>query len=260
MTVSPGSADDRSAGGIQSIARVFSVLEAMADAGGVASVSSLAEISGLPLPTIHRLLRTLVSLGYARQEPSRVYALGPRLVRLGDAAERLLEAWATPPLRRLAATVGETASFAILDGKSVVYGAQASGRQSMHVVTEVGQRAGIHCTAVGKAILASFDPNRAEKIVADIDFRAYTDRTITSADTLLREVAGVRERGYATEIGEQEIGVTAVAVALPGLPGRGAVSVAGPSARIGDEIIRLAVPQLVNTARELASELEHMTY
>ena len=76
----------RLSGGVQSIARAFDLLETMADLGGIVGLSQLASASGLPLPTIHRLMRTLLDLGYVRQEPSREYALGPRLVRLGESA------------------------------------------------------------------------------------------------------------------------------------------------------------------------------
>ena len=100
-----GAGDDlrgtRNSGGVQSIERVFELLETMADAGGVIGLSQLASQSGLPLPTIHRLVRTLVDLGYVRQEPSREYALGPRLVRLGDISSGLLTRWATPYLQKV---------------------------------------------------------------------------------------------------------------------------------------------------------------
>ena len=71
-------------GGVQSLERAFAILETMADAGGVISLSQLANDAQLPLPTIHRLVRTLVDLGYVRQEASRQYSLGPRLMRLSD--------------------------------------------------------------------------------------------------------------------------------------------------------------------------------
>jgi IclR family transcriptional regulator, acetate operon repressor len=71
-------------GSVQSIERAFSLLEMMADAGGTLPLSHLANQSGLPLPTIHRLLRTLVDRAYIRQESSRRYAFGPRLITLGD--------------------------------------------------------------------------------------------------------------------------------------------------------------------------------
>ncbi|NJA55642.1 IclR family transcriptional regulator [Streptomyces sp. NEAU-H3] len=77
------------AGGVQSLERAFDLLERMADAGGEVGLSELATSSGLPLPTIHRLMRTLVSTGYVRQQENRRYALGPRLIRLGESASVL---------------------------------------------------------------------------------------------------------------------------------------------------------------------------
>ena len=71
-------------GGVQSLERAFDLLERMADAGGEVGLSELSSSSGLPLPTIHRLMRTLVACGYVRQQANRRYALGPRLIRLGS--------------------------------------------------------------------------------------------------------------------------------------------------------------------------------
>ncbi|HEY1345042.1 MAG TPA: helix-turn-helix domain-containing protein, partial [Streptosporangiaceae bacterium] len=131
----------RNSGGVQSIERVFELLETMADAGGVIGLSQLASQSGLPLPTIHRLVRTLVDLGYVRQEPSREYALGPRLVRLGDISSGLLTRWATPYLQKVVDALGESTNLAILDGDQIMYVAQAPGSHSMRMFTEVGRRA-----------------------------------------------------------------------------------------------------------------------
>ena len=73
-------------GGVQSVGRAFEILEVIAGQGGELSLSEIAASVGLPAPSAHRLLRTLVSLGYLRQETSRRYALAPRLIRLGEAA------------------------------------------------------------------------------------------------------------------------------------------------------------------------------
>ncbi|WNG94345.1 IclR family transcriptional regulator [Mycobacterium sp. ITM-2016-00318] len=112
----------------------------MADAGGTLALSQLANQSGLPLPTIHRLLRTLVDLGYIRQESSRQYVLGPRLIRLGDASSRMLSVWARPHLARLVDELGESANPAMLDGDEIVYVAEAQSRHAMRMFTEVGRR------------------------------------------------------------------------------------------------------------------------
>ena len=141
-------------GGVQSLERAFDLLERMADAGGEVGLSELAASSGLPLPTIHRLMRTLVSCGYVRQQPNRRYALGPRLIRLGESAARLLGTWARPYLARLVEETGETANMALLDGDEIVYVAQVPSKHSMRMFTEVGRRVLPHSTGVGKALLA----------------------------------------------------------------------------------------------------------
>src|SRR3712207_8759070 len=93
----------------------------MAEDGGEVPLSRLAVGSGLPLSTIHRLVRTLVARGYVRQLPSRRYVLGPRLIHLGESAERALGTWALPHLTDLVDGTGETANMAMLDGDRVVY-------------------------------------------------------------------------------------------------------------------------------------------
>src|ERR1700712_3226181 len=137
--------------GVQALTRGIDLLDALADAGGEAGVSELAGRTGLPPATIHRLVRPLLHRGYLRQLPSRRYALGPRLVRIGDSAARLIGRWATPVLVELVDAVGETANVAVLDGDQAVYLAQVPSPHAMRMFTEIGRRVPVHCTGVGKA-------------------------------------------------------------------------------------------------------------
>src|SRR5262249_58439631 len=105
------------------------------------------------LPTIDRLVRPLGDLGFVGREPSRDYAVGPRLVRLGVISSGLLTRWAPPYLQKVVDVLGESTNLAILDGDQIMYVAQAPGSHSMRMFTEVGQRAQAHCTSVGKAML-----------------------------------------------------------------------------------------------------------
>jgi IclR family acetate operon transcriptional repressor len=256
-----GAADDvartaRGPGGVQSIERVFEVLETMADAGGVIGLSQLASQSGLPLPTIHRLVRTLVDLGYVRQEPSREYALGPRLVRLGDISSGLLTRWATPHLQQVADALGESTNLAVLDGDQIMYVAQAPGSHSMRMFTEVGRRVRAHGTAAGKAILAQLPAEKVEGMLRRSGMPSLTEHTITDRARFTRELALTRERGYAIDDGEQERGVRCVAVALPGASIRAATSISGPLTRMTGELIQSAVPLLTDAANALAEELD----
>ena len=101
---------------VRSVDRVFQLLEHLADDGGSRSLSELTRLTGLPMPTIHRLLRSLINDGYVRQESSKRYALGPRMIRLGESASRTLGSWAMPHLAQVVAKCGETANMAMLEG------------------------------------------------------------------------------------------------------------------------------------------------
>lgn len=101
--------------GVTSVVGIFELLELISDAGGDVTLSELSALAKLPLPTIHRLLRTLVCLGYIRQLTNRRYALGPKLVRLGEAANTQFGALARPQLKSLVDQLGETANLAMLD-------------------------------------------------------------------------------------------------------------------------------------------------
>jgi IclR family transcriptional regulator, acetate operon repressor len=245
------------AGGVQSIERAFDILEGMADAGGEVTLTDLVRRTGLPMPTIHRVMRTLVDRGYVRQEPSRRYALAPRLIRLGESASRMLNVWVRPQLVGLVDALGETANMAVLDGDQVVYVAQAPSRHSMRTFTEVGRRVLPHCTGVGKALLAQLDPAEAREIVVRTGMPALTPRTITDPARLLRELAQVRRRGYATDTGEQEVGVQCVAVPLLDAPVLAAISISGPEARLTRPVVDRAVPLLQEVARRVSAELAY---
>jgi IclR family transcriptional regulator, acetate operon repressor len=242
-------------GGVQSIERAFALLETMADNGGMMGLSQLATASGLPLPTIHRLVRTLVDLGYLRQEPSRQYVLGPKLIRLGESSAPMLSIWARPHLARLVDELGESANLAMLDGDQIVYVAQVPSRHSMRMFTEVGRRVFPHCTAVGKALLSGMRPTEVRELLARTGMPRHTENTITDPDEFARGLEWSAEHGYAIDDGEQEVGVRCVAVAVPYAPTRLALSVSGPAARMTEEVVQGAVPLLTRAGAALAEDL-----
>ncbi|NYI08363.1 IclR family transcriptional regulator [Allostreptomyces psammosilenae] len=245
-----------SAGGVQSLERAFEILERMADAGGEVGLSEVAASTGLPLPTIHRIVRTLVATGYVRQQPNRRYALGPRLIRLGEQAERLLGRWAQAHLAHLVEVTGETANMAMLDGDAVVYVAQvASQRHSMRMFTEVGRRVLPHSTGVGKALLAQLPVEEADAIIARTGMPPATPYTITDPESFREELARIRGRGYAVDDNEQEVGVRCLAVVVPHSPTPAAISVSGPAGRVTDDAVARIVPALQETAAALSASL-----
>lgn len=239
---------------VQSVDRAFGILEAMADAGGEVGLSELAGDLRLPVPTLHRLLKTLMANGYVRQSPSRKYALGPRLVRLGESANRLTGVWVRPVLASLVEATGETANMATLDGDRMVYVAQVPSPHSMRMFTEVGRRVYLHSTGVGKAVMAQMPETRVRRMIERTGLPAQTERSVTGIDSLLAELADVRTRGYAVDDGEQELGVRCYAVAVPDAHVPTAISISGPAVRLTGDMGARVVPLLQRAAQQLAVE------
>ncbi len=248
-------AEPKTTPGVQSVERAFELLELIGRAGGEAALSELAVDTPLPLPTIHRLLRTLVGIGYVRQLNNRRYALGPRLIRLGEVANRQLGALSTPILQTLVNDLGESANIAVLDGDMVTYISQAQSPHSMRMITEVGRRSSLHGTGVGKAILSVLDNDRVQRLVNQAGMPAHTPKTISTMHQLFDELAEVRSRGYAIDEEEQELGVRCLAMSVPGAPTPMAISVSGPVTRVTDEFASRAIPHLRSATAQLSAAL-----
>jgi len=239
-------------GGVQSLHRALDVLEGFAAVGGTASLSDVATACGLPLPTVHRLASTLADRGYLRRLPDRRYCLGSRLVPLATVAHALLGERAMPVLRVLAALTGESANLAVLTQGRAEYVSQAPGRHAMRIFSEVGNRVQLHCTGVGKALLAVVPPEQASRLIAAAELTAHTPATITDPAVLQVELDLIRGRGYALDEGEMEAGVRCIAVGIPGAVPM-AVSVSGPSARMTDALVEVALGALRAAGTQLAS-------
>ena len=242
------------AGGVQSLGRAIDLLELLAEEDEM-SLGSLAARSGLPAPTIHRLMATLVQRGYVRRLPSRGYAIGARLIHLGDRASGAVAAIARPHLASLVEEIGETANLALLDGDRVVYVAQVPSRHSMRMFTEVGRRVRLHCTGVGKVLLAQLPPDDVRDLLTRSGMPGQTDRTVTDPDELLEQLPDIAARGFALDDGEQETGVRCIAVPVPGISAEMAMSVSGPEGRLPLESVPRLVPSLEKAAAGLAADL-----
>ncbi len=213
-------------GGVQSLERAFDLLERMADAGGEVGLSELSASSGLPLPTIHRLMRTLVVCGYVRQQPNRRYALGPRLIRLGESASRLLGTWARPYLswsRRPA----RPRTWRCWTGTRSCTSPRC--RPSTPCGCSPRSAAGSSPTPPAWARRSSRTPRptRSARCSPVRACQPATEKTITTPEGFLDALEQVRRAGYAVDDNEQEIGVRCLAVSVPNSPTSAAISISG---------------------------------
>ena len=164
---------------------------------------------------------------------------------------------ARPYLRRLVDQLGESANVVTLDGDMVVYVDQVPSPHQMRMFTEVGRRAHTHDTGAGKAMLAQMEPDQMRKIVSTAGMPAHTEHSITNLEDLEKELQLIQSRGYSIDEQEQELGVRCFAVAVPDTPTPLAISVSGPTSRVGEEFAARAVPLLQRAAKDISAELAH---
>lgn len=243
------------ASGVQSVSRALDVLEAIDAAGGEAGLSEIGAACSLPMPTIHRLVRTLVDRSYLRQLPDRRYALGTRLIPLGATARTTFGARSASELAACAGELGETVNLATLDGDQLVYVAQVPSPRAMRMFTELGQHVHPHARAAGKVLLAQLPDEEVRDLLGRVGMPALTPRTVVDTDRLLTQLRAVRRKGFATESGEMELGVRCLAVPVPTRVEHFAISMSAPDPRMTDAIQQEALPVLQAAARRLADDL-----
>ncbi|WP_199431801.1 IclR family transcriptional regulator [Qaidamihabitans albus] len=193
--------------------KTLSVLEALADHSRIAD---LATATALPKPTVHRILQTLVARGFARPDGHGGYVGGPRILSLAgrflqrlDLAERV-----RPLLRELQEATGWTVHLALLSGDEAVYVAKVEGAKPYHLASRVGMSLRLHCTSIGKAVLATMPDDEVRALLRRTGMPARTPQTLTDEDILVKELAAVRRAGYAEDHEENEAGVRAVGAAV----------------------------------------------
>ncbi len=244
---------------VQVIERAFGLLDALVKFEGSATAGELKAASGLAGPTVHRLLHTLLHLGVIHQLPDKRYALGANLVPLGEGATRQLGGLAVPQMQSLVAELGESVNMAAMESEMVVYIAQVPSPHSMRMFTEVGRRAYLHSTGVGKAMLSTLPTDRVREVLRSTGMQAMTPKTLTKSQVLLDQLSVISSQGYAIDDEEQELGVRCLAVPVPQGPTRMGLSVSGPTARMDDAFIRHAVPLMMRTAAEIGRKLSRLT-
>jgi DNA-binding IclR family transcriptional regulator len=221
---------------VRSVERALTLLGVAAH-GDEMPLSELAKVAGLAPSTAHRLLTTLVDLGYLQQDSeSRMYGVGHGLLGLVSAAEQRLSglrAAALPHMTELAAACGETAHLTILDGSEVIFIEQVLGPGTIRMEVKVGTRMLAHVTAAGKALLA-WQTEAALGSVLAAELKGFTPQTLTDPGVLKRELELVRRRGWATEVEEHELGAACVAAPIVSgsVPPFASLSISGPTSRL----------------------------
>jgi DNA-binding IclR family transcriptional regulator len=240
---------------VRSVDRAAALLLALGECQGEAGVTELARRLGLHKSTASRLLATLQKRGLVEQdEESGKYRLGLVVIRLAERAERTLDlrGISMPELERLARLTHETTGLGVLDADTLLTVAQADGPNLIAVGDWTGRSTPLHCVASGKVLLAALAEREVLRIVRR-GLVSYTERTITELEPLLEELARIRRRGYATALGEYEMGLNAVSAPVHDARGHvvAAVDIWGPAFRLTPR----RIPELAVQAREAAAAI-----
>jgi DNA-binding IclR family transcriptional regulator len=241
---------------LAAVQRATSVLDALGAGGRDLGTSEIARATGINTSTVSRLLATLAAAGYVEYVPETGrYRVGVRVIQLAQGALSRLDVrqLARPLLERLVEDTGETATLSLPAEHDAITADFVPGRASVISVARVGRPSILHCTAVGKTMLA-FGPHGVAAL--HLPLPALTPATITDVAGLEREVDEVRVRGYATARGERESDLNAVAA--PVRDGRGLVAILGlqgPASRFTPERLDAAAASLLRAAAEVEQAL-----
>ena len=244
---------------LSSVANSIRLLGSFSGEEDELGITTLATRLRLAKSTVHRLATTLTSSRFLEQNSETgKYRLGLALFELGALVRRRMDVAneARPKLRELLEKTGETVQLGIVDHFSVLYVYEMESRRAIRMAAAVGARAPLHCTAVGKVLLAS-QPQDYVKQVLDLGLTSYTPKTITRREGVLAMLAEVSARDYATDDEESEIGLRAIASPVRNHTGTviAAVGMAAPVQRMNKKAMQTCVPDVLATAQAISARL-----
>ena len=234
--------------------RAIALLDTLAEAGELGT-NEIARRTGMTPSTVSRQLGTLAASGLVeRVAANGRYRLGLRIVHLANALLARLDVRevARPHLAALVEATGETATLSVPGDEDAITVDFVPGSHYVQPVSKLGRPSVGHATSAGKVMLAF-----SGRELPDEPLRAYTPRTITDRQALAREIAQVRDRGWARAAGEREPDLTALAAPIRSSRGEleAIVALQGPSSRFDDAAVDAAIPLLVERADAISREL-----
>ncbi len=245
---------------IQVADRLFRTMETLAATGPI-SLMELSERLELHKSTVHRLLTSLICMGYARQdEDTGKYSLTYKLLSLSSQILDRVDILdvVRPYLRRLSARSNETVHMVQLDGLEAVYIDKVESQQnSVRMVSRIGNRIPLYRSGVGKALMAAMSDKEIARIWEESEICALTEHTITDFDQFMETIGTIRRQGFAMDNEENELGVRCVAAALPDAGGKikYAFSISAPVARMDEARVQELSQWLLETRQEILHAL-----
>ena len=225
---------------IQVLDKCLDMLELIAQHPNGISLADLSRQMKLSKSSVFRYLVTFENRGYVeRSRTGEHFHLGLKIFELGQVVRLNLDIGevALPYMEKLLAMFRETVNLAVMDNNEIVYIGILESQQALRMAAKVGSRDKLHSTALGKSMLAFLDKEVAEPIIQSIEFVRFTEHSIMDAATLIHDLERIKQRGYAFDLMENEVGVCCAGAPIFNHLGEpiAAISVSGPMYRIGEE-------------------------
>jgi len=245
---------------IKVLDKSLSVLELLLRQNSAMNMTELSEKLGFYPSTVHRILDTLKCRGYVEQDShTQKYQLGLKVLELGMAKLHQMDLVreATPHLKELVNQCNETVHLGVLEEGEVLYLAKEESSQTIRMISYVGKRAPLHCTALGKVLLAYLSTNERKKILGEKVLPRLTDNTITDKRELEKELSKIRKQGFALDREENEKDVRCIAAPIRNYQGEviAAISISSPIFRIDKNTQNNLKGALLERSRKISKRL-----
>ncbi|MBV9074706.1 MAG: IclR family transcriptional regulator [Acidobacteria bacterium] len=241
------------------VTKVLRILEALHAAPAGLQLKDVAQQTGINKSTAYRFLAHLEHEGYVFRDSSGAYAIGVRLARLASGAsyQTTLRKLSRPILQQLWRTTGETVNLGVLDGREVLYMDVMESSHTFRLVSQVGLRRPVYCTALGKAMLAYIPEEELPYFFSGLTFERFTPHTLKSVTQLRKDIAAIQQRGYSIDNEEAYLGSRCVAAPIFDSMGKiaAALSVSGPTTRVTREQVPLFGRAAKNAAAAISRTL-----
>ncbi len=245
---------------LQSLAKGLKVLQVIAQSPQAIGISDLARQLETNSATITRCCHTLASLGYVTKDKQKRWCLTPKVLSLGYAAVSSL-GWrqtAQHYLEELSEQTGKTASLSVMESGEIIYICRVHTRRILPYDIRIGSTLPVHCTSMGKALLAFRPEQEIKDIIGSLEFVNLTHKTISTAEAFFQELESIRVKGYAVNDEEFSVGLRSVAAPVLDSQKRSmaALNVAVSTTSMGLEQMETELaPLAVQTARKVESAM-----
>ena len=201
---------------MNAIEKTLSMLEAIAASDDGSSLAELSISAGVPKPTAHRILQILAGGDYVETDGKGSYHAGPALIALAGNVFGALQLTrsARATVLDLRGKTGFTVHLAVRNGDRAIYVDKAEANLPFQMVSRVGMTIPLHCTSIGKAILAALPQTEALGLLSSVSLERRTPNTLTSVEEVLADLESVRKRGYSIDEEENELGVRCIGAAV----------------------------------------------